>query len=120
MKRVFCVLSFLFFSFQGIAAPIQTVSKLQFGKQWAFTREEVMLDCRSGGALFVINPSTLMQYPLNERAEELVQANQVIATPLSTILLDDPEHNNQKMSIEPFQKAAMSLCDYKLGDKKDR
>ncbi|PHM38031.1 YebY family protein [Xenorhabdus innexi] len=125
MKRVFCVLSFLFFTFQGVAAPIQTVSKLQFGKQWAFTREEVMLDCRSGGALFVINPSTLMQYPLNKRAEELVQTRQAIATPLNTILLDDPEHSNQKMSIEPFQKAAMALCDYKsdsnkFSDKKEK
>ncbi|CDL86027.1 YebY family protein [Xenorhabdus cabanillasii] len=110
MKRVFWFLSFLFFSFQGIAAPIQTISKLQFGKQWAFTREEVMLDCRSGSALFVINPSTLMQYPLNDRAVEMMKNNQVIATPLSTILLDDPEHRNRKMSIEPFQKAAMLLC----------
>ncbi|MDR0218242.1 MAG: YebY family protein [Enterobacteriaceae bacterium] len=113
MKRVFCFLSFLLLSFQGIAAPIQTVSKLQFGKQWAFTREEVMLDCRSGGALFVVNPSTLMQYPLNERAAELMKTHQVIATPLSTILLDDPDHKQQKMSVEPFQKAAMALCNDK-------
>ncbi|MDC9621271.1 YebY family protein [Xenorhabdus sp. XENO-7] len=111
MKRVYWVLAFLFFSFQSIAAPIQTVSKLQFGKQWAFTREEVMLDCRSDGALFVINPSTLMQYPLNDRATQLMESNKVIATSLSKILLDDPEHSNQKMSIEPFQKAALALCD---------
>ena len=33
-------------------------------------REEVMLNCRADGAWFVINPATLMQYPLNEIANE--------------------------------------------------
>ncbi|CDG17444.1 YebY family protein [Xenorhabdus doucetiae] len=111
MKRVFWALAFLLLSFQGVAAPIKTISKLQFGKQWAFTREEVMLDCRSGGALFVINPSTLMQYPLNDQAIQLMKSNKVIASSLDTILLNDPEHPNQKMSIEPFQQAALTLCD---------
>ncbi|MDX8000019.1 DUF2511 domain-containing protein [Xenorhabdus sp. Reich] len=117
MKRVFWILPFFLLSFQGVAAPIQTISKLQFGKQWAFTREEVMLDCRSDGALFVINPSTLMQYPLNDRAIELVESNKVIAKSLNTILLDNPEDPNKKMSIEPFQKAALVLCDH-VNDKK--
>ncbi|PHM69455.1 YebY family protein [Xenorhabdus kozodoii] len=117
MKRLFWALPFLLLSFQGVAAPIKTVSKLQFGKQWAFTREEVMLDCRSDGALFVINPSTLMQYPLNDQARQLMKFNQVNASSLDTILLNDPEHPNQKMSIEPFQKAALALCDHS-GDKK--
>ncbi|MDX7988144.1 DUF2511 domain-containing protein [Xenorhabdus sp. 12] len=112
MKRVIWALPFFLLSFQGVAAPIQTVSKLQFGKEWAFTREEVMLDCRMGGALFVINPSTLMQYPLNERATQLMKSNKVIATSLDTILLDDPAQPNKKMSIEPFQKAASALCDH--------
>ncbi|AOM40354.1 YebY family protein [Xenorhabdus hominickii] len=117
MKRLFLTLPFLLLSFQSVAAPIQTISKLQFGKQWAFTREEVMLDCRSDGALFVINPSTLMQYPLNDRATQLMKLNKVIATSLDTILLDDLEYPNQKMNIEPFQKAASALCDHS-GDKK--
>ncbi|OKP05741.1 YebY family protein [Xenorhabdus eapokensis] len=112
MKRLFWALPLLLLSFQGVAAPIKTISKLQFGKQWAFTREEVMLDCRANGALFVINPSTLMQYPLNDRATQLMQANKVIASSLDTILLNDPDHPNQKMSIKPFQEAALALCDY--------
>lgn len=112
MKRLFWALPFLLLSFQGVAAPIKTISKLQFGKQWAFTREEVMLDCRTDGALFVINPSTLMQYPLNDRATQLMQANKVIASSLDTILLNDPDRPKQKMSIEPFQKAALALCDH--------
>ncbi|MBC8950152.1 MULTISPECIES: YebY family protein [Xenorhabdus] len=112
MKRLFWALPLLLLSFQGVAAPIKTISKLQFGKQWAFTREEVMLDCRANGALFVINPSTLMQYPLNDRATQLMQANKVIASSLETILLNDPDHPNQKMSVEPFQKAALALCDH--------
>ncbi|CDG21174.1 conserved exported protein of unknown function [Xenorhabdus poinarii G6] len=117
MKRLFWALPFLLFSFQGVTAPIKTISKLQFGQQWAFTREEVMLDCRADGALFVINPSTLMQYPLNDRATQFMKSNQVIASSLDTILLNDPEHPNQKMSIEPFQKVALTLCD-QTDDKK--
>ncbi|KMJ43380.1 YebY family protein [Xenorhabdus khoisanae] len=117
MKRIYWALPFLLLSFQGVSSPIQTISKLQFGKQWAFTREEVMLDCRSDGALFVINPSTLMQYPLNGLATKLMKSNKVIATSLDTILLDNPENPNQKMSVEPFQKAASALCDHS-NDKK--
>ena len=46
-----------------------TVSRFEVGKdKWAFNREEVMLTCRPGNALYVINPSTLVQYPLNDIA----------------------------------------------------
>ncbi|KJT31443.1 hypothetical protein SEEH3374_17735 [Salmonella enterica subsp. enterica serovar Heidelberg str. RI-11-013374] len=34
-----------------------TVSRFEVGKdKWAFNREEVMLTCRPGQALYVINP----------------------------------------------------------------
>ncbi len=50
MKGLVLTLSLLMLSMNAFAAgKIVTVSKFEFGKQWAFTREEVMLECRSGG-----------------------------------------------------------------------
>lgn len=46
------------------AAPLKTISKFEFGEKWPFTREEVMINCRDGNALWVINPSTLMSLSL--------------------------------------------------------
>lgn len=111
MKGFVLTLSLLMLSVNAFAAgKIITVSKFEFGKQWAFNREEVMLECRSGGALFVINPSTLAQYPLNDVATEQMKAGHVLAKPLDILLLDDSEKTGQKMSLEPFQQRAMTLC----------
>ena len=111
MKVFVLALSLLMLSVNAIAAgKIITVSKFEFGKQWAFTREEVMLECRSVGALFVINPSTLAQYPLNDIATEQMKAGHVLAKPLDVLLLDDSEQPGVKMSLEPFQQRAMTLC----------
>ncbi len=56
------------------------------GKEsWAFNREEVMLTCRPGNALYAINPSTLVQYPLNDVAEQQVKAGKTTAQPISVI-----------------------------------
>lgn len=92
------------------AAQIITVSKFQFGKQWAFTKEEVQLLCRPDGSLFALNISTLMQYPLNEQATRAMTSGQVNATPVDTILLDDPANPGKKMSIAPFAERAGQLC----------
>ncbi|EMY3529990.1 YebY family protein, partial [Yersinia ruckeri] len=92
------------------SAKIITVSKFEFGKQWAFTREEVMLECRSGQALFVINPSTLAQYPLNDTAAEQVRAGKVLASSLDPLILENKENPGQKMSLLPFQRRALTLC----------
>ncbi|MDE9591090.1 YebY family protein, partial [Xenorhabdus bovienii] len=54
---------------------------------------------------------------LNDRATQLMKSNKVIATSLDTLLLDNPEQPAEKMSIEPFQKAALALCD-QSNDKK--
>ncbi len=111
MKSFVLTLSLLMLSVNAMAAgKIITVSKFEFGKQWAFTREEVMLECRAGGALFVINPSTLAQYPLNDIATEQMKSGHVLAKPLDVLLLDDSEKPGQKMSLEPFQQRAMALC----------
>ncbi|ATM95462.1 putative periplasmic or exported protein [Yersinia frederiksenii] len=111
MKGFVLTLSLLMLSANAMAAgKIITVSKFEFGKQWAFNREEVMLECRSGDALFVINPSTLAQYPLNDVAMEQMKSGHVLAKPLDVLLLDDSDKPGQKMSLEPFQKRAMTLC----------
>lgn len=111
MKGFVLTLSLLMLSANAMAAgKIITVSKFEFGKQWAFNREEVMLECRSGNALFVINPSTLAQYPLNDIATEQMKSGHVLAKPLDILLLDDSQKPGQKMSLEPFQQRAMILC----------
>ncbi|CNH74352.1 putative periplasmic or exported protein [Yersinia aldovae] len=111
MKGFVLVLSLLILSANAVAAgKIITVSKFEFGKQWAFSREEVMLECRTGNALFVINPSTLAQYPLNDIATEQMKSGHVLAKPLDVLLLDDSTKPGQKMSLEPFQLRAMTLC----------
>ncbi|EIR34923.1 hypothetical protein YPPY66_2315 [Yersinia pestis PY-66] len=105
------MLSLLMLSANAMAAgKIITVSKFEFGKQWAFTREEVMLECRAGNALFVINPATLVQYPLNDIATEQMKSGHVLAKPLDVLLLNDSNNPGQKMSLEPFQQRAMALC----------
>ncbi|VFS42462.1 Protein of uncharacterised function (DUF2511) [Serratia liquefaciens] len=68
MKKIVLTMLLLASSGAALAAPqIITVSRFEVGKEsWAFNREEVMLTCRPGNALYAINPSTLVQYPLNE------------------------------------------------------
>ncbi|BFI49923.1 YebY family protein [Yersinia pseudotuberculosis] len=111
MKGFVLMLSLLMLSANAMAAgKIITVSKFEFGKQWAFTREEVMLECRAGNALFVINPATLVQYPLNDIATEQMKYGHVLAKPLDVLLLNDSNNPGQKMSLEPFQQRAMALC----------
>jgi hypothetical protein len=96
----------------AFAAPqIITVSRFEIGKeQWAFNREEVMLTCRPGNALYAINPSTLVQYPLNTVAEQEVKAGKTTAQPISVIQIDDPAKPGQKMSLAPFIARAETLC----------
>ncbi|MBV4411578.1 YebY family protein [Enterobacteriaceae bacterium YMB-R22] len=96
----------------ALAAPqIMTVSRFEVGKdKWAFNREEVMLACRPGGALFVINPSTLMQYPLNDVAATQIKEGKTRGQPIDAILADNPAAPGQKMSLAPFIARAQKLC----------
>lgn len=112
MKKRLITLLLLAASGSALAAPqIITVSRFEIGKEsWAFNREEVMLTCRPGNALYVINPSTLVQYPLNEAAQQEVKAGKTTAQPLSVIQIDDPKHPGQKMSLTPFIDRAEKLC----------
>ncbi|TQI80949.1 uncharacterized protein DUF2511 [Serratia fonticola] len=111
MKSVILGIALLVTATGALAADkLVNITKLEYGKQWAFTKEEVTLQCRKGGALFVLNNSTLMQYPLNDAAQEQVKAGQQRAQPLDVILLDDAEHPGQKMSVQPFRERAEKLC----------
>nr|WP_318381333.1 YebY family protein [uncultured Enterobacter sp.] len=112
MKKTILSLLLLTCSASALAAPqVITVSRFEVGKdKWAFNREEVMLTCRPGHALFVINPSTLVQYPLNDVAQQQVAGGKASGIPLSTIQVDNPTKPGEKMSLTPFIERAEKLC----------
>lgn len=112
MKKMILSLLLLVSSGAALATPqVITVSRFEIGKdKWAFNREEVMLTCRPGNALYVINPSTLVQYPLNDAAQEQVASGKTNAQPLSVIQIDDPAKPGEKMSLAPFIERAKKLC----------
>lgn len=112
MKKMASLMIALSFCSSAMAAEIITVSRFEVGKDnWAFDREEVMLTCAKGGALLVINPSTLMQYPLNDVAQQMMKNGQLKGQPVSVIQIDDPQHPGQKKSLAPFIERAQKLCD---------
>ena len=97
---------------QAMAAQIITVSRFEMGKEkWPLPREEVMLTCEKDGSLFAINPSTLLQYPLNDKALARANAGQGTLQSINTILADDKAHPGQKMSLQPIVDRAQQLCD---------
>ncbi len=108
MKKSILTFLLLTSSAAALAAPqVITVSRFEVGKdKWAFNREEVMLTCRPGNALYVINPSTLVQYPLNDIAQKEVASGKTKAQPISVIQIDDPNNPGEKMSLAPFIERA--------------
>ncbi|WP_195908740.1 YebY family protein [Klebsiella oxytoca] len=112
MKKIVLTMLLLASSGAALAAPkVITVSRFEVGQEsWAFNREEVMLTCRAGNALFAINPSTLVQYPLNDVAEQQMKDGKTNAQPISVIQIDDPQQPGQKMSLAPFIERAQKLC----------
>lgn len=112
MKKTIISLLLLTSAGTALAAPqVITLSRFEVGKdKWAFNREEVMLTCRPGHALYVINPSTLVQYPLNDVAQQQVASGKTQAQPISVIQIDDPAKPGEKMSLAPFIERAEKLC----------
>lgn len=112
MKKTVLTLLLLACSATAMAAPqVITVSRFEVGKdKWAFNREEVMLTCRPGQALYAINPSTLVQYPLNEVAQQQVKSGKSSGQPISVIQVDDPANPGRKRSLAPFIERASKLC----------
>ncbi|WP_210507006.1 YebY family protein [Pantoea ananatis] len=111
LKKAIPTLLLLTLAGQAAAAQIITVSRFEIGKdKWPFNREEVMLTCEKDGSLFAINPSTLMQYPLNEKAEAQVNAKRVKAQPISVIQAPDKANPDRMMSLQPVVDRAQALC----------
>ncbi|MGK9173020.1 YebY family protein [Yokenella regensburgei] len=111
MKKNLLILLMAFSAAASAAPSVITVSRFEMGKDnWAFNREEVMLTCRPGKALYVINPSTLVQYPLNDIAEEQVKSGKTTAQPIAVIQVDNPARAGEKMSLAPFIARAETLC----------
>ncbi|WP_428943255.1 YebY family protein [Pantoea sp. FN060301] len=112
MKKLITLILAMSFCTSALAAQIITVSRFEMGRDnWAFNREEVMLTCTKEGALFVINPATLMQYPLNESAAALIKSGQTQGQPVSVIQIEDPQHPGEKKSLAPVIARAQKLCD---------
>lgn len=111
MKKLASLIIALSFCSSAMAAEIITVSRFEMGKDtWPFDREEVMLTCAKGNALFVINPSTLAQYPINDVASALVKSGQAKGQNISIIQSDDPQHPGQKKSLTPIIERTQKLC----------
>lgn len=112
MKKIILTLLLLTCSAGALATQqIITVRRFEVGKEsWAFNREEVMLNCRADHALFAINPSTLVQYPLNDAAEQMVKSGKTTGQSISVIQIEDPKVPGQKMSLAPFIDRAKKLC----------
>ncbi|MBW9794608.1 DUF2511 domain-containing protein [Escherichia coli] len=69
-----------------------------------------MQSCRPCDAFHVINPSTLVQYPLNDIAQKEGASGKTKAQPISVIQMDDPNNPGEKMSLAPFIERAEKLC----------
>ncbi len=112
MKKTIISLLLMACAGTALAAPkVITVSRFEMGKDsWAFNREEVMLTCRPGNALFVINPATLMQYPINDEAMAQVRSGKTTGQSIDVLLVDDPDNPGQKKSLKPFIEKAKTLC----------
>lgn len=111
MKKLASLMIALSFCSSAMAAQIITVSRFEMGKDnWPFNREEVMLTCDKGGALFVINPATLVQYPINDIASELVKNGQAKGQSISIIQREDPQNPGQLKSLTPVIERTQKLC----------
>ncbi|MBZ6395176.1 MULTISPECIES: YebY family protein [Pantoea] len=111
LKKVIPAVLLLSVCGQTLAAQIITVSRFEIGKdKWPFNREEVMLTCEKDGSLFAINPSTLMQYPLNDKADQLFKTKQVKAQPISVIQSEDKANPGHMMSLQPIIERTQALC----------
>lgn len=109
-KLIICSLLLSGTMSSAFSAPLTSVSKKQFGDDWPFTREEVMLECRANGALVVINPATLMQYPLNETATALMNNKEIKAQPIDVLLAPSDTSKTVEERIQPLKEAAEKLC----------
>lgn len=111
MKKTGFLLFLALVSSQVLASQVITVSRFEIGKaDWPFSREEVMLSCLKDGAMFVINPATLAEYPLNTLAQQRVDSGMSQGEPISRIQLDSADKPGQKKSLQVIIDRTSKLC----------
>lgn len=111
MKKKFSLLLLALATSPVLANQVITVSRFELGKTaWPFTREEVMLTCLKDGAMFVINPSTLAEYPINSIAQHRVDSGLSLGESISRIQLDSPKKPGHKKSLQAIITLTSKLC----------
>lgn len=101
------------FCSQALPVQVTNLSRLNIGADiWPFNREEVIINCEKKDAIFIINPSTLTQYPLNNKAAELAKQKGMNTSSIKDIQrkFGDHSHLSKRMGLKYIKEYATSLC----------
>jgi hypothetical protein len=96
-----------------LSVQVINLSRINIGADiWPFNREEVILNCEKKDSIFIINPSTLTQYPLNDEAKELAQRKNMNVSSIKTIqkVLSNHSHPDKRVGLDYMKEYAISLC----------
>ena len=101
----------LFVSSVSLASPLKSVSKDDYGDKWAFTSDEVQLQCIDGGA-FVMDYDTNNVYAISGLANQLAKKGKYPADDIngSSFWKENPDMPGAKISLAPFITDALALC----------
>lgn len=112
MKKIIIAGALLLSSSIAFAAPLKAVSKDDYGNKWAFTSDEVQLQCFYGGA-FVMDYDTNNVYALTGLANQLAKKGKYPADDIngSAFWKENPEMPGAKISLAPFITDALALCE---------
>lgn len=111
MNKIFLSGILLLVSSVSLASPLKAVSKDDYGDKWAFTSNEVQLQCIDGGA-FVMDYDTNNVYAISGLANQLAKKGKYPADDIndSTFWKENPEMPGTKISLAPFITDALALC----------
>lgn len=95
----------------SLASPLKAVSKDDYGDKWAFTSNEVQLQCIDGGA-FVMDYDTNNVYAISGLANQLAKKGKYPADDIngSSFWKENPDMPGAKISLAPFITDALALC----------
>ncbi len=95
----------------SLASPLKAVSKDDYGDKWAFTSDEVQLQCIDGGA-FVMDYDTNNVYAISGLANQLAKKGKYPADDIngSSFWKENPDMPGVKISLAPFITDALALC----------
>lgn len=112
MKKVLFSGVLLLISSTALSMPLKAVSKDDYGDKWAFTSDEVQLQCFYGGA-FVMDYDTNNVYALTGLANQLAKKGKYPADDIngSAFWKENPEMPGAKISLAPFISDALALCE---------